>query len=81
MWDAVYSEGAYEETPGVEGLGRIFSGFSAAGVGGGQILGRNRVPLAGVESRCCFDSQYWRNIILRICIGRRRCRKNKQQQQ
>jgi len=35
MWDAVYSEGAYEETPGVEGLGRIFSGFSAEGVGGG----------------------------------------------
>jgi hypothetical protein len=31
-------------------------------------LGRNRVRRGGGETRGCFDSQYWRNIILRICI-------------
>lgn len=35
VWDAVFSEGAYEETPGVERLGGIFSGFPEEGVGGG----------------------------------------------
>jgi hypothetical protein len=35
MRDAFFSEGAYEETPGVERLDRLFSGFPAEGVGGG----------------------------------------------
>ena len=52
MRDAVFSERAYEETPGVEGLGGTFSGFPAEGVGGGVILGRNRVTRGGVENRC-----------------------------
>ncbi len=51
MWDAVFSEGAYEKAPRVEGLGGAFSGFPAEGVGGGVILGRNRVPRGGVEKR------------------------------
>jgi len=35
MWNAVFGEGAYEKTSGVERLGGIFSGFSEEGVGGG----------------------------------------------
>ena len=35
MRDAVHCEGAYEETPRVEGLGGIPRGFPAEGVGGG----------------------------------------------
>ena len=51
MRDALHCEGAYEETPGVEGLGGVFSGFSEEGVGGGVTLGRNRVLRDGVEKR------------------------------
>jgi hypothetical protein len=51
----------------VEGLGGIFSGFSAEGVGGGVILGRNRVPRGGVEkSLLIIDIES--NLISIICI-------------
>ena len=42
MRDAVFSEGAYEETPGVEGLGGTFSRFPEEGVGGGVRSEGNR---------------------------------------
>ena len=45
MWDAFFGEGTYEETPGVEGLGGAFSGFSAEGVGGGVIGGYSMTEL------------------------------------
>lgn len=51
MRGTVHCEGAYQETPGVEGLGGLFSGFPEEGVGGGVNLGRNRVPRDGVETR------------------------------
>jgi hypothetical protein len=34
MRDTVFGQGAYEETPAVEGLGGVSGGFSAEGVGG-----------------------------------------------
>ncbi len=44
MWDALFGEGAYEETPAMEGLGGVSGGFPAEGVGG------------GVKSRIKYDS-------------------------
>ena len=70
MRGTVRCERAYEETPGVEGLGGLFSGFPEEGVGGGVYLGRNRVPLAGVENPVELILTIWMNIILRICIRR-----------
>jgi len=35
VWDAVFSQGAYEKTPAMERLGGVSGGFSAEGVGGG----------------------------------------------
>ena len=52
MRGTVHCERAYEETPGVEGLGGIFSGFPEEGVGGGvRWGGKNRVLRDGVEKR------------------------------
>ena len=69
MRDALHCEGAYEETPGVEGLGGIFSGFSEEGVGGG-VRGEEEIAFyeTALKNVVGIDSQYWKNKILRICI-------------
>jgi hypothetical protein len=67
MRNAVFGPRTYEETPGVERLGGIFSRFSAEGVGG------------GVAEEIVFHETALKNVvewilnieiikILRICI-------------
>ena len=54
-------------------------------LGGGvneyMIFRKNHCSQRGVETGGGIDSQYWRNIILRICIRRRRWQKTEQEQE
>ena len=61
MRDAVFGEGAYEETPRVEGLGEIFSGFSEEGVGGG---------VKGEEEIAFYETALKNVVELFLNIGR-----------